>query len=179
MVTRDYRLSGRTVTVNIPDNLSQLLIRRDELKAEWLAMKKRIPGTPKHLRIRLNSEISAVKNELAIVNAKISNLDPKGKKAKKSGLSSAQRLDRKINARQKKLEEKGLTAFPRFGSDADKFSWAIAQLNLAIGLLNNENRTELSDEDLISSLGDGFSYMTNCQKLDELEAEQAKQDFLS
>ena len=173
MTIRDYRLSGKTITIDIPDNLGQLLIRRDELQFEWTALKKRLTTIPDRQRIRLNSEIAAVKRELKIVNEKIAQLDPQVLHPVQR--SQVDALERKISKRQKKLEAKGLESFPRFGTDREKFEWAISQLNLAIGLLNGENRTDLSKQSLIEALGDGFSQMISSQKLDEIEADQAKQ----
>lgn len=177
MARQYYRLSGHDVKVDIPDNHADLLIRRDKLKNEHLAFKTRLAqGTNGNQRIRINTNISKIKSELAIVNAKIANFnipEPNKKNPRRSTQDPTDPFKRKIQRRQKKLREFGLLPFPEDDDGSNRYEWALSLFNLALGLLNGDNRSELPDDELVAALGNAFSVAINYHKLEDKEKQLA------
>lgn len=173
-----HQLSGQMVTINIPDTHSSLLIKRDNLKIEKLALKTRITnGVTGTQRFHINAELARINTELAMINAKIANFSPIGKEVegkKKTTQLPGDSLRRKISDRQKQLEAKGLEPFPENATAQEKYDWALSMLNSSVGLLNGCNRTSLEETELIKLLGAGFSVAVNVEKVAEAEANLAK-----
>lgn len=165
MTTTQYVLSGKLVTVNIPDNHHSLIIYRENLEKELIACKRRLtePGTNIQ-KTNIGREISRIQSELALVNKKISSI-----KTERS-----EKLKKKFKDRQKRLEQKGFQPFPEFATSDERYEWALSLLGNAIGLLKGKNRTQLSDEDLIDHLSLSFSAAVNWEKANDLEAAKAK-----
>lgn len=160
-----YVLSGKVVSVEIPDNHGQLLSMRERLKQDKAALLKRIAsGLTPIQRRNIDKELSQVKSELSIVNHRILLIKEQ---------SPQNKFKAKWKKRQQEMDKAGLSPFPDNGEWEEKYRWCLSLLEKAVGLNHGRNKTGMSDDELRKLLDDSISTAIDWQKSIDFESSVA------